>query len=92
MKFPLNTSPTHRMVQWNLDFEHISVAILLGCRSVPTTLEDEENCSFKFSKPSTSTFNPLNIQKSISYLSDDSDIDYDITNEGMARDCKDKNF
>ena len=62
--------------------------------SVPTTLEDKQTHSFKFSKPNTSTFNPntSHIQPGIVHLSDDSNTDYGITDEEMARACQDKNF
>ena len=63
MRFPLNTSPTHEMVQWSPNFEPIFVPIPLRYGSVPTTLEDENTHSFEFGKPNISTFNYSNIQQ-----------------------------
>ena len=61
MRFPLNTSPTHGMVQWSPNFKPIFILILPRCRSVPMTPKDEHTHSFEFRKPNTSTHNPLNI-------------------------------
>jgi len=87
MRFPPNTYPTHGMVQWSPNFEPIFVPMPLGGGSVPTSLEDEQSHSFEFSQPNTS-----NIQQGIVHLSDDSDTDYGITNEEMARAFQDKSF
>ena len=93
MRFPSKTSPTHGMVQWIPNFEPIFMPIPPRGGSVPTTLEDEQTHSFKFSKPNISTFNPntSNIQGTV-HLSDDSDNDYGITDEEMARAFQDKTF
>jgi hypothetical protein len=87
MRFPPNTSPTHGMVQWSPNFEPIFVPMPPGEGSVPTSPEDEQSHSFEFSQPNTS-----NIQQGIVHLSDDSDTDYGITDEEMARACQDKSF
>jgi hypothetical protein len=84
------------MVQWSPNFEPIFVPIPPGGGSVPTTPEDEQTPSFGFNKPNTSTFNPniSNLQQGTVHLSDDSesDTDYGITDEEMARAFQDKTF
>lgn len=94
MRFPSKNSPTHGMVQWIPNFEPIFIPIPPGGGSVPTTPEDEQTHSFQFSKPNTSTFNPntSSTQQGNIPLSDDSNNDYDITNEEMTRACQDKTF
>ena len=94
MRFPSNTSPKNRMVQWSPNFEPIFVLIPHRGGSVPTTLEDEQNKSFKFIKPNTSTFNPntSNMQQGILHLTDDYNTDYVITDEEMNSACQDKTF
>ena len=83
IRFPPNTSPTHGVVQWSLDFEPIFMSIPPTGGSVPTTPDDEKTHSFEISIPNASTFNPnaSNTQQGIVHLSDDFDTDYGITNE-----------
>ena len=52
----------------------------------------EQTYSFEFRKPNTSNFNPnaSNTQQGTIYLSDDSNTNYGITDEEMARACQDK--
>ena len=94
MRFPSNTSPTHGMVQWSTNFEPIFVLIPPEGGSVPTTPKDEQTHSLKFNKPNMSTFNPntSQIKKGTIHLSDDSNTNYGITDEEMAKACQDKNF
>jgi hypothetical protein len=47
---------------------------------------------FEFYHPSTSTSNPPTLQQGMVHLSDDSDIEYGVTDEEMAKDFQDKNF
>ncbi len=75
------------MVQWSPDFEPIFVPMPPGGGSVPTSPEDEQSHSFEFSQPNTS-----NIQQGTIYLSDDSNTNYGIIDEEMARACQDKFF
>ena len=92
MRFPSNTSPKLGMVKWSPNFEPIFLPIPPGGRSVPATPEDEQTHSFELNKPNTSTFNPntSHIQQGIVHLSDESNTNYGIANEKMARTCQDK--
>ena len=92
MKFPLNTSPTHIMVEWGSNREPLFLPILPRGGSVPTTLEDKHTHSFQFGNIRTSTFNHSTIQQGTLHFSDNFDTNYGILDEEFTKACQNKNF
>ena len=92
MTFHLTTSPTQRMVEWGPNKKPLFLPIPPEGGSVPTTLEDEHMHSFKFENPITITFNYSTIQQGTLHFSDDSNTDYGIPNEELAKACQNNNF
>ena len=92
MSLTFQAPQNYGRIEWCPNHEPLFLPIPPGQESVPTTLDDEQSQTFESYHRHTSTSNLETLPHTIVHLSDDSDIEYGISNEEMARACQNKTF